>query len=185
MKIFSGDSYEDYVNAQISANKRKINHSWVEREDIVKISKFCKDPKHILCHGTRQGYEQKYFLEIYKECNVIGTEISPTALQFENTVQHDFHDVKKEWISKFDIVYSNSFDHTYDPNKCISIWSEQLKSDGILAIDASQRENINNCDRLFITKDELAELCKTYNIKEVHSYKTNQLSFMFIGEKSL
>jgi hypothetical protein len=184
MRIFKGDSYHDYVQAQVKANERKLNNSWVQKEDIVKISKFSSNPKNILCHGTRKGLEQLYFLELYPTANVVGTEISPTATQFKYTVQHDFHDVNNDWINCFDILYSNSFDHTYDPEKCLSVWAQQLQINKIIAIDVSQRENVNMCDRLYIEKDEMTALCKSVGIDKLEIYDTKQKSFMFIGRKT-
>ena len=35
----------------------------------------------------------------------------------------------------FDIVYSNSFDHAYDPTKAILAWKDQLTTDGVLVIE--------------------------------------------------
>ncbi|MBK6621188.1 MAG: hypothetical protein IPG32_10020 [Saprospirales bacterium] len=48
-------------------------------------------------------------------CEVIGTEISDSASKFSHTIEWDFHEVKPEWIGRADFIYSNSFDHSYDP----------------------------------------------------------------------
>jgi hypothetical protein len=47
----------------------------------------------------------------------MGTEISDTAGQFPYTIQWDFHKTKAEWIDATDFIYSNCFDHSYDPQK--------------------------------------------------------------------
>lgn len=51
-----------------------------------------------------------YFNNAIPNSSIIGTDISDNALNFKNTIIHDFHDVKKEWISYFDFIYSNSLD---------------------------------------------------------------------------
>lgn len=70
-------------------------------------------------------------------CDVIGTEISDTATQFENTIQWDFYDVKDEWIGKVDFIYSNSLDHSYDPEKALDAWMNCLTDNGVCIIEHS------------------------------------------------
>ena len=64
--------------------------------------------------------EQQYFKDSFSKLNinvnVLGTEISSTATNYPNTIEWDFHDVKEEWVSNVDIVYSNSIDHSYKPH---------------------------------------------------------------------
>ncbi len=88
----------------------------------------------VLCHGTRNAREQEYFKNLLPFAEIIGTEISYTAAEFPMTEQHDFHEPQDKWLNKFDIVYSNSFDHSYDPEKCINTWKDQLSSNGSLYI---------------------------------------------------
>jgi len=130
--------YEKYKHVQIEANKKKINNVWVQKENIEMLSKYILEniekPTFGICHGTRRGMEQKWFKE-YINCNVIGTEISDTATQFEDTIQWDFHDIKDEWIKNVDFIYSNSFDHTYNPEKCLTTWISCLKKNGICILE--------------------------------------------------
>ena len=88
-----------------------------------------------LCHGVRRGKEQAWFRKKLRAANVIGTDISDTATQFENTVQWDFHDDNPEWQDRADFVYSNSWDHAYDPGKAFRAWTRCLKPGGWLLID--------------------------------------------------
>ena len=82
------------------------------------------------------GKEQKWFSK-YIGCEVIGTEISDTAKSFANTIQWDFHEVKKEWLGNVDFIYSNSLDHSYNPEKCLNAWMSCLKKDGACIIEFS------------------------------------------------
>jgi hypothetical protein len=134
-KVWKYDSYEEYVRAQIAANHRKQNNVWVEKKTIEKIHTHCPNAKHVLCHGTRNGAEMNMFNSVYEKCVIIGTEISDTAEKFNNTVQWDFHEVNADWEGKMDVVYSNSFDHSYDPEKCLTTWRDQLNDDGRLVIE--------------------------------------------------
>ena len=87
-----------------------------------------------LCHGTRRGKEQEWFRK-YLKSDVIGTEISDTATEFDNTIQWDFHDVKDEWLNNVDFIYSNSFDHSYDPKKCLNNCMSCLRDGGICILE--------------------------------------------------
>lgn len=167
MKIYKYDNYNEYVDAQTEANIKKIKNVWVTKETIEKIHTIQPNATHILCHGTRNGAEQKYFKNFYPNAEIIGTEISHTATNFEMTVQHDFHDQKEEWIDKFDIVYSNSFDHSYDPEKSLSTWRDQIKYDGTLYLEIMLGiDNVSKkSDPLEITEDELEELINLLNMK--------------------
>lgn len=133
--------YNQYKKIQEEGNKRKINSSWVREEEIAFLSKKLKEcnpnPTFGICHGTRRGYEQKWFSE-YLGCDTIGTEISETAKDFPNTIQWDFHEVNPEWEKKADFVYSNSFDHSYDPAKALNAWLNSLKDTGVCIIEHSQ-----------------------------------------------
>lgn len=144
--------YERYKQIQQAGNKKKIDRSWAIEEDIVFLSKYIQQkisqPTFGLCHGTRRGLEQKWFAENLN-CKVIGTEISDTATQFPNTVQWDFHEENPEWVGKADFVYSNSFDHSYDPKKSLSTWMKTLKPGGICVLQHSHDhtpETVNELD---------------------------------------
>ena len=128
--------YELYKAAQTNVNLRKVHSAAGTGPDqwkIKLISKHIKknipDLKFGLCHGTRQGSEQKDFNE-FLGINVIGTEISHTAADFPNTIQWDFHNAKDEWKENVCFIFSNSFDHSYDPIACLQTWMSCVKSGG-------------------------------------------------------
>lgn len=169
MKIYEFNSYEDYVAAQTRANKIKLKWVWVRPATIKKISEDKQTAETIICHGTRNGAEQKFFLEHFPDAYIIGTEISDTATQFPMTVQHDFAIPKDEWIGKFDIVYSNSFDHSIDPEKTIKTWTDQLSDIGKLYLEFSEFESVCEAsDPLKATWLEVEELITKYlNVESV------------------
>jgi len=82
------------------------------------------------------GKEQEWFRK-YLNCEVIGTEISPTAEHFPHTIQWDFHEAKDEWIDATDFIYSNSFDHSYDPEKCLNVWMSCVRTGGLCILEHS------------------------------------------------
>jgi hypothetical protein len=132
--------YEGYRQIQEAGNKRKIDNVWAIEENIVFLSDYIKSiidsPQFGICHGTRRGMEQVWFRK-YLGCEVIGTEISDTAETFPHTIQWDFHEVKSEWVDSVDFIYSNSFDHSYDPEKCLNAWMSCLIPGGVCIIEHS------------------------------------------------
>lgn len=142
--------YEKYKEIQISGNRRKIEKVGVREENISFLAKYLTETigsiNFGLCHGTRQGKEQEWFTK-YLKCEVIGTEISDTAGRFPNTIQWDFHEIKAEWINAVDFIYSNSLDHSYDPQKCLKAWMSCLKKGGVCIIEhTSADERANELD---------------------------------------
>lgn len=142
--------YETYKKVQIQGNKKKIDAVWVIEENIAFLSEYIKnnfDELHFgICHGTRRGKEQEWFRK-YLKCNIIGTEISDTAQKFPHTIQWDFHETKPEWLGKTDFIYSNSLDHSYDPEKCLNAWIRCLKEGGICILEhTSSQEKARQMD---------------------------------------
>lgn len=135
--------YQAYKRIQEKGNKGKLALVNVQKPDIDFLARYIKQkikqPEFGLCHGTRRGHEQQWFAENLN-CDVIGTEISETADQFPNTVEWDFHDENPDWENKADFVYSNSFDHSYDPGKALTNWMKTLKLGGICIIEHSLQQ---------------------------------------------
>ncbi len=144
--------YELYKKIQEAGNKRKIDRSWVTEEEMrflaPHILKYTKRPRFGVCHGTRRGLEQRWLSKYLGDTEVIGTEISETAKSFPNTIQWDFHEEKEEWIGKVDFVYSNSFDHSYDPKKSLSTWMRSLKPGGVCIIQHSKDHTPDTVNQL-------------------------------------
>jgi hypothetical protein len=140
LKADGSFDYDNYRQIQIAGNKRKINTIWVLESSIEFLSEYIKENvpacRFGICHGTRRGKEQEWFRK-YLDCEVIGTEISDTANEFPHTIQWDFHEVKPEWINSVDFIYSNSFDHSYDPQKCLNSWMRCLNKGGVCILEHS------------------------------------------------
>lgn len=204
MKLYNYDSYEDYVTAQVEGNVRKINNSYVDPMSLSGMIGYLYDtlninPNLILCHGTRRGLEQQYFIETFSSlgCNpkVIGTEISHTAAEYPNTIQWDFHNVKDEWLSSTDIVYSNSFDHSYKPTDCLDAWMSCLSDNGVCVLEYSDicDTKSGSTDPFGATLDEYKEfISEKYKIIDIltndgledmgQSYKGKRF-YIIIGNK--
>ena len=141
--LHSYASYEEYKQVQIRHNKRKITRVWADEATlnrVIDIVTKLNTRKVIngLCHGTRNGFEQNFLNSSGRGINAFGTDISETAVQFDNSVQWDFHNVNPDWIGKFDFVYSNSLDQSWNPRLALTTWLNQLNQNGVLLIEHTE-----------------------------------------------
>lgn len=178
MKVYEYKNYEEYLESQVEANVAKLKMVYVEKKTINKICEDAKSATKILCHGTRNAAEQFYFKENFPNAEIIGTEVSHTADKFPMTVQHDFNESKTEWVGQFDIVYSNAFDHAFDPIKTIQIWADQVKLGGKLYLEHGYGEEDNRArpwDPVEINDEELKQLFKNVNLKLERTFESTGL----------
>jgi trans-aconitate methyltransferase len=171
MNIYQYKSYEHYVQAQINGNLQKEGTVWVKPETIETIVKqHDREVNAVLCHGTRAGRELNCFKRHYPNAEVVGTEISPNATNYPMTVQWDFNLPKEEWVRKFDIVYSNSFDHVFNPFGTFEVWSNQLSENGTLYVEIPTRIHNNTStemDPLEISIEEFEQLVDFFDMEVV------------------
>ncbi|NNE53553.1 MAG: hypothetical protein HKN30_14265 [Sulfitobacter sp.] len=161
--------YELYREIQTLGNKYKLDWQWVPEDHIRLLSGHLLalglNPKFGLCHGTRQGFEQSWFRDLLPgQPEVIGTEISDTAKFFPHTIQWDFHEVKPEWVGVTDFIYSNSWDHSYDPVKALTAWISCLAPGGAMLLDHARDfmpDQICTLDPCGISEEGLVNLLNT------------------------
>lgn len=143
--------YDQYRRVQEEGNKAKIDRVFVQQANIEFIAGYMRErigqPKFGLCHGTRQGLEQKWFRDALG-CEVIGTEISETGTQYPHTIRWDFHNAKPEWINQVDFIYSNSLDHSYDPEQCLRTWISCLRPGGLCFLEHTSEHEPQKATRL-------------------------------------
>lgn len=146
------DNYELYVENQKILNEKKFDRMPGCNDGINVFQEIKKEvlkrnptPTFGLCHGVRSGVENKILGEILN-CKIIGTEIGNKFGNPDITIQWDMHEVKDEWIGECDLVYSNSFDHTYDPIYCLNQWAKTLKRTGVIVLQHGIRGGHHNPD---------------------------------------
>jgi len=191
MKIFKYEDYDHYVKAQTEGNKRKIDNVYVDSKVVDAIAKLKGEAKTVLCHGTRNGAEQKMFLKCYPDAEVLGTEISDTADSFPFTTQWDFTHRKVEWEGYWDIVYSNAFDHSMSPEETIITWRDQLSENGRLYIDYTyeKRHTVSDAtDPLQVDRGEMVAFLEglgleVINVKAMVQRKSND-SIIYEAKKN-
>lgn len=136
-------SYEEYRDVQIAHNKRKIGNVWADKKtlrrvaDLVVMGRSGRTVRG-LCHGTRNGFEQNFLNSLGVGIEAIGTDISDTALNYDHSVQWDFHDVNEKWKGHFDFVYTNSLDQSWKPKEAVSTWLGQIERNGMLIIEHTE-----------------------------------------------
>jgi SAM-dependent methyltransferase len=139
-------SYEDYRKVQIYHNYRKIGRVWAHAGTLDLLATNLREifgPGRVkgLCHGTRNGFEQNHLNDRHAGFAVIGTDISPSARDFPNSVEWDFHDVNPEWQGQFDFVYSNSLDQSWQPRVALETWLDQVRPGGVVVIEYSEEQS--------------------------------------------
>lgn len=194
MKIKKFESYDHYKKAQIKHNKRKIDRVWVHKSSIEIASYFLlsynlskqNNMCFGLCHGTRRGLEQKWFSEILG-IDVIGTEISDTAKNFDQTIEWDFHNIKNDWVKKCDFIYSNSLDHSYDPKMCLLQWGKCLKpKSGLIILEWSKQHKeryVKRSDCFGASFSEYLDfLCSLFSIKQILHSPSKKSKLIFVSK---
>lgn len=142
-KLHKYHSKKDYILKQIEKTSLRIHRSnsftWTDENTISKISDYLikLDLKKGICHGVRTGLEVKWFNK-NNSFDVIGTDIDPLASKNQGIINWNFEEENKDWIGKFDFVYSNSHDHSSDPMQTLKIWSEQIKPKGVVLLEHSR-----------------------------------------------
>lgn len=148
-------TYTRYTKVQTVANKLKHDKVFAKYQNI----EFLVDrfrPSRVLCHGVRNGAEVKYFMQamakatyIWGGC-IVGTDIAPvdegplsaTPHVTARLIQADMHAPIPE--SPFDLVYSNSWDHSYDPVNMFRVWGEQVAPRGHMVLEHTTLHNPEN-----------------------------------------
>lgn len=159
--------YDLYRKIQTLGNKGKIDRVFAQEENIRylvgKLEALNPNIAFVLCHGTRNAAEQKYFQKyLSKPAVILGTEISDNAHEYPMTIEWDFHETKPEWIGKTDVIYSNSWDHSYDPEKLFRAWLSCLSPGGVMALEWSRQHDSSPklLDPLSISIDNLVKLLR-------------------------
>jgi SAM-dependent methyltransferase len=172
MKIKQHNSYEHYKNEQIIVGKQGFEDNTIfTNENEIKF--LCNyilnnniEIKNGICHGVRRGIENLTFAK-YLDANIIGTDICELAEQnnIQNVITWDFHDIKIEWINYFDLIYSNSLDHSFNPELALSQWFTTLNKNGICIIEHTSSHNLDEptlSDCFSANFDEYKKMIENY-----------------------
>lgn len=153
MTLYEYPDYETYRAVQTAGNKAKLKRQFVKESHIRSLAKAIEEAigpvRFGLCHGTRRGLEQAWFkAHLTGGPSVLGTEISDTATDFPDTIQWDFHDRNADWEGRADFVYSNSWDHAFDPARAFAAWVGSLRPGGWLLLDHTREQTPDSANAL-------------------------------------
>lgn len=154
--------YEAYKAVQNLGNAAKLD--WIfAAEPVIRFiaadaQKQLNKVRRVLCHGTRNGAEIRWFKDALPKAEVLGTDIADTATQFPNTIQWDFHQFREDWANRWDVIYSNSWDHAMDPLRMFASWSKSLRRGGLMYLEHSDLQlKVNGLDTFAATPVSLIE----------------------------
>lgn len=148
--LYEYKSYEQYRDVQVYHNYRKLGRVWADAGTMDLLAGALSEmygngqnegPIRGLCHGTRNGFEQNHLNANHPGFEVLGTDISPSARDFPNSVEWDFHKVNPEWQGQFDFVYSNSLDQSWQPRVALETWLGQVRPGGVVVIEYSEEQS--------------------------------------------
>lgn len=184
MNLIKYKNYDEYKKFQIKTNKRKIDRVFAKEEIIEQICYYLSTHLGVisqgLCHGTRRGKEQEWFSK-YLRCEILGTEISPTAKDFPNTLEWDFNKEREDWSGKWYFVYSNSLDHSPNPIKTLKVWKNQLIPSGYLILEWTKAHNLSNqkSDPFSANVEEYKDLLRQTGFNNIDEIKIRDRIILF------
>lgn len=129
------EEYKKYCNAQIKRCLIKITK---QRKDvyyntvsnyIIKYSN--KVHKNMICLGSRNNWEKTCFQKNLKNLKVFDLDICEKS---KCDYTYDFQKLPEEFNNKWDIIFTNSLDHSISPLNTINYWLSFIKKDGLLII---------------------------------------------------
>ena len=91
------------------------------------------------------AYKRSTFINPINQTNVYGVEINPLAKR-KDTFIGSFDELPKNWEKKYDLIYSNSFDQSMDPEKTAIEWKRILKNNGIIIFSFSYKKDPTESD---------------------------------------
>lgn len=125
----------NYADVQIKRHLAKSGKEEDARE-YVKVAVELRSLRELnanemICLGTRNNHERDTFAAVLSEVNVHSLDISPES---SADFIMDFTKFPKDWNCKYDLIYSNSIDHSYDSTSTFNEWIRVLKPGGILML---------------------------------------------------
>ena len=107
----------------------------------------------MLCLGTRNNHERDHFRSLLSGVTVRSLDIS-SASKADHII--DFTALPPEWESSWDIVYSNSLDHSYDSTATFERWLSIVKPGGVLALGMDYSDVTSASDICTFTESGVA-----------------------------
>ncbi len=178
------ESYEEYVKHQRNRTSRQTSHgqrvtTWVSEGMLQNINEilhsYIRNTETIVCHGCRNGFEVNVLQDLNPNAKVFGTDLYGPAYKYDRTYfrEMDFDIVPKEWKGYFDVVYSNSIDHSRNPVSTLLAWKSELKEKGICFVTFQfSRRPVNKVDCFSLStrryKSEIEDIAKRSGMEALY-----------------
>lgn len=158
-------NYKAYLKLQVGRAESKWGRKGIYQNDfIIRFHEDWKEiknqikPEKIICMGCRDGTELFEFRMSCRGSSVVGVDITEniktirvSKMEGVSVKVCDFSDLPDEWENHFDLVYSNSLDHAYDPYQTVKEWHRVCK--GHLFIQLATANVPNQIEHCFEAKD--------------------------------
>jgi len=190
------NSYGDYLKHQsekTSSNKLrgKLSKKMIRKIDAFKtrfsnLKNIGLNNKRALCLGARLGEEVVALIQL--GFDAIGIDLVPFP---PHVIKGDFNNLP--YIKEFDIVYSNSFDHTWDYKMFFENVNKVLKLNGLFVLDFfSSQQMFGRYEVMFIENyKDIIDECSKYGFKlrktediKPRLYRGKHKEVQFIFEKT-
>lgn len=182
-------TYQDYIKKQVTktTDPEKIL-KWKGVEWKIKVDgfkhvfnrnlEFIKNKKKAICLGSRTGQEVFVLREL--GLDAIGIDL----VEFPPfTIKGDIHDLKFE-NEKFDLIFTNILDHSFNLKKFISEMERVATNDGIIILNIQENlpgddysENIINDVKPIIEMFKYCSLLENRKIKNTFDQMNRELVF--------
>jgi len=147
------NSREDYQRYQVKQKemwktkwyKTRAPFEYLLITQMVKIKVDKSRQLEMICLGARNNFERdafkSFFTTIGHNINVYSLDIADDA---DVDYYYDFEKLPEHWEDRFDIIYTNAADHSFDFHKCLKEWSRILKDDGLLILGIADQDMLDD-----------------------------------------
>jgi len=148
-----------YEAAQIDRHRLKSQAMRTQEEyrrvcDAILETGFQTSGAQMICLGTRNNHERDCFAKLLPGASVKSLDIAPGS---HADYIMDFTRLPDDWSGKWDIVYSNSLDHSFDANETFMSWLRIIRSGGVLAVGVDYGAETTASDICSFHRDQVAE----------------------------
>ena len=173
MKLHSNQFYtgkvdeKSYQNAQIKRHEAKANKKRKEEHYlscVKNISHLVQKESDMICLGTRNNHERDVFRKGLSSFNVKVYSLDISPLSKADYIM-DFNDMPNDWNNRWDILFSNSLDHSIDATEVFYKWIDIIKKDGIMVIGFDKNDILTEADCCTFDSDTVDNFMKLYNDK--------------------